>query len=447
MQLSQTSGVQHRLSGTSSNLRALIIAEAANPEWVSVPLEGWSHFLAISRNVNAHLVTHVRNSHAIKRVGLASDAYSIIDSERVSRRLYRLGSLLRGGAGKGWTTMMACEALSYCYFEYLVWKRFGPAIINGEFDVVHRVTPLSPTIPSLLAQKCRKVGVPFVLGPLNGGVPWPNAFDSERRMEKEWLSYVRGAYKLLPGFSATRKNAAAIVIGSKDTWNQISSRYRSKCIYIPENAIDPERFSLQRTRKATRPIQIVFVGRLVPYKGADMLLEAALPFIRCGELRIKIIGDGPQFESLRETITREGVSSDVELTGWIDHTSIQQHLITADLFVFPSIREFGGAVALEAMAVGLVPMVVRYGGLGELVTEETGFLIEMGNRESIISQLRALLQQVIQNPGMIEVKSVAARKRVLQNFTWDVKASLILEVYKWVLGQRSDRPSWDSAVG
>lgn len=98
-----------------------------------------------------------------------------------------------------------------------------------------------------------------------------------RRQEKEWLSYIRWMYKLMPGYRSTRRHAAAFIIGSRDTWKQMPARYHDKCVYLPENAIAPERFSLQRTRQALRPLKAIFVGRLVPYKGADMLIEAAAP--------------------------------------------------------------------------------------------------------------------------------------------------------------------------
>src|SRR5882724_3133162 len=191
--------------------RVLLIAEAANPEWVSVPLIGWSLARAIAERTPAHLVTQIRNREALLRAGLEEGRdFTAIDSERFAAPLYKLSDLLRGGKGVGWTTVAALSALSYYYFESLTWKLFGSALKRGEFSLVHRITPVSPTTPSLLAARCARISTPFILGPLNGGVPWPRQFEAERRREREWLSYVRWAYKLLPGSASTLKNCAAI---------------------------------------------------------------------------------------------------------------------------------------------------------------------------------------------------------------------------------------------
>jgi len=426
--------------------RVLLVAEACNPEWVSVPLVGWSLTRAIAARTDAHVVTQVRNAAAFDRAGLkAGRDYTAIDTESVAGPVWKLGERLRGGTGKGWTTLTALSSLMNYEFERRVWATFGREILRGRFDVVHRVTPVSPTVPSLLATDCRRAGVPFVAGPWNGGVPWPTGFDAARRREREWLSYLRGANKLLPGYRSTRRDASALLIGSIDTWKLEPPEAQRKAFYLPENAIDPARFPPRPPLRPKPPgaaVRVVFVGRLVPYKGADMLLEAAAPMIRAGTLVLKIIGDGPQMGHLRELIIREQLSDGVELVGWVEHAKVQDHLVHADLFAFPSIREFGGAVALEGMAVGLVPMVVRYGGLGELVTDKTGFLIDMSDRATIIASFRETLQQVIANPELIDARSAPARQRVMEQFTWDVKAQQVVEVYKWVLGQRADKPNW-----
>ena len=412
-------------------MRILLIAEAANPDWVSVPLVGWSLSQAIATlpNVGAHLVTQIRNRDAISRAGLRESIdFTAIDTETIMRPAYKMATALRGGSGKGWTTLTALSSIAYPYFEHLVWRQFGPRIRAGDFDIIPRLTPLSPTSPSLLAKHCSRAGVPFVLGPLNGGVPWPKQFDKERRQEKEWLSYVRGVYKLLPGYRATRKYASAIICGSKATLDQMPSWCRNKCYYIPENGIDPSRFSLRRTRTAQRPIRCVFLGRLVPYKGPDMLLEAIAPLLAAGDVTIDIIGDGPLMPKLREFVASHQLPG-VSFRGWVDHQQVQNHLVNADVLTFPSVREFGGGVVLEAMALGLPSLVVDYGGPAELIDTDTGWVVPVSDRSTLIQSVREKIAEFVAVPRTLDSRGEKARRRVFDRFTWHAKATQIYDIY------------------
>ncbi|MFP4222665.1 MAG: glycosyltransferase family 4 protein [Phycisphaeraceae bacterium] len=430
------------------SLRVLLMAEAANPQWVSVPLVGWSHCRAIAARTDAHLVTQVRNRPALLEAGLREgEDFTAIDSERLARPMHRAAELLRGGANKGWTTAMAVKSLSYWYFEKLVWKRFGDAIRAGRYDVVHRVTPLSPTTPSLVAPRCRAAGVPFVLGPLNGGLPWPRGHDYLRRREREWLSYVREAHRLLPGYRATRRAASALLAGSRHTLAQVPERYREKTVYVPENAIDPERFEPgDLDRPGGLPLRMVFVGRLVPYKAADLLIESIAPAVRAGQVELEIIGDGPERPRLAALIERLGVSKGVRLVGWVAHEKLQERLREMDVLGFPSLREFGGGVVLEAMALGLAPLVVDYGGPGELVTSETGVAVPMGRREEILARLREAVSRLVSDPRAVREMGRRARERVMRHFTWSAKADQTLAVYRWVTGS-GRRPDFGMPLG
>lgn len=430
-----------RCDAVSARPRVLVIAEAANPDWVSVPLIGWSLSEALREVADVHLVTQVRNREAILARGRVEGVdFTAIDSERIAAPAHRLASVLRLGANRGWTVVSAIQSLTYPYFERLVWKAFGPAIRRGDFDLVHRVTPLSPTANSLLAGRCARAGVPFLLGPLNGGVPWPAEFAEVRRREREWLSNLRGAFRLGRGRSEMLRNAAAVIAGSRHAVEELPDEVQRRVVYIPENAIEPERFDGRAAAPEPPPLRACFVGRLVPYKGCDMVLEAAAEPMRRGGLVLDVVGDGPESEALKAQAARLGVGDAVDFHGWVPHDRVQSILRRAHLLTFPSIREFGGGVVLEAMALGVVPVVADYGGPAELVDDSTGYRVAMGSRSELVASLRATLDEIASDPGALRNKANAGHERVRAAFTWDAKARQIREVYDWVLAPGGPPP-------
>jgi glycosyltransferase involved in cell wall biosynthesis len=415
-------------------IRVLQIAETANPEWASVPLEGWSLSRALAKLTDAHLITHIRNRDAIVRAGLSEGRdFTTIDNEHVASRAYKLASRLRGGDGKGWTTVAAFSSMAYYSFERILWREFGERFGAGEFDLVHRITPLSPTSQSFMARCLAHKNIPFIVGPLNGGVPWPKNFHNRQHAEKEWLSYVRGLYKLMPGYRSMRKHSAAIIAGSKHTLGEMPGWAQKKCVYIPENGVDMERFNLPRSRLASLPLQAAFVGRLVPYKGADMLLEAVAPFLRTGQLELHIIGDGPQGPVLKDMVDSLGVRSRVRFHGWVPHRDIQSKLRGCDLLALPSVREFGGAVVVEAMALGVAPIVADYAGPSEHVDDLTGIRVGFRDKETLVEGMRNAIGKVIASPELLDQLGASARRKVIEKLTWDAKARQIVKIYEAVL--------------
>ena len=66
-------------------------------------------------------------------------------------------------------------------------RKHGTLYLGSALDLVHRITPLAPVVPSSLAGRCARLNVPLMLGPLNGGVPWPKEYPELRAAEREWL--------------------------------------------------------------------------------------------------------------------------------------------------------------------------------------------------------------------------------------------------------------------
>lgn len=433
-------------------LRVLILAEAANPELTSVALIGYSLSQALAEVCDAHLVTESRNAESLRQAGVSPGAFTALTNP-AQRIAFRLATFLRGGTSLGWTIHSALTTLAYPLFERKVWKEFAGRLKAGEFDLVHRITPLSPTTPCYLAKKLASLGVPLILGPLNGGIPWPPGFGQVRRAEREWLGYLRDLHRLLPGLNATRDHAAALVLASRHTYGEVTGKRaqrEAKAIWLPENAIDPARFPEVMVEPASPPagvpLRVAFLGRLVPYKGADILLEAALPLLREGRMTLEIIGDGPQLAELKARVAQENLGGKVDFPGWVAHAEVRRHLSSAQIFAFPSVREFGGGVVLEAMALGLAPVVIDYGGPAELIPQGCGTLVPMGNRDAIIRAFHRVLTVLTADPAAVRATGLRAQRHVRAHFTWAAKARQLLQIYAWAL-QGTPAPKPDLWVG
>jgi glycosyltransferase involved in cell wall biosynthesis len=111
-------------------------------------------------------------------------------------------------------------------------------------------------------------------------------------------------------------------------------------------------------------------------------LEAAATFLREGILELDILGDGPQKADLEAIAERMGVGARVRFRGWVPHTEVHAILRDCDFMALPSVREFGGGVVVEAMALGVAPIVADYAGPAELVDERTGIRIPFTDRRS-----------------------------------------------------------------
>jgi glycosyltransferase involved in cell wall biosynthesis len=423
---------------SNRKLRILLIAELCNPRWVSVPLEAYSLARALAErdDVEITLVSQVRSREALESDPIAKMVdLHLIDNEFIGAPFFRLGQFLRGGSQLSWTTAMAVAWPAYIAFERMVYHRFRDKLRAQSFDLIHRICPISPTMGSPLAGMTK---VPMLIGPLNGGLPWPAEYPELRSKEREWLVPLRGLYRYLPYHRSTYRHIRGVIAGSRHTATEIPAWYRGRRYYVPENAVDPERTRLStgwRPREAGNRFRFVTVGRLVPYKGFDLVLQA---LSQSEELRreaeLIVIGDGPYRATLEAQVSELGLASIVTFMGFVEQARVQDHLRQAQAFVFPSLREFGGAVVLDAMASGLPQIVVDYGGPGELVSDESGIRLPMAPRDELIGRISNAMATFVRDPQLCQRMSNAGIDRVRRGFTWSRKAAQIATIYRDLLG-------------
>jgi glycosyltransferase involved in cell wall biosynthesis len=421
-------------------MRVLILADVCNPEWPSLPIVGYKYAKALAEQADVHVVTQIRNRPNIEKVGLGKARVTYLDTEAVAAPINRAAQVLRRGDATGWTIQMAMDYPTYIAFELYAWRQFRKELKAGAYDLVHRITPMSPTLPSAMARLCP---VPFVLGPLNGNLPWPNAFSEEKSREREWLSNLRNAYKLLPFYQTTYSKPRAILTGFRHTMADLPKSARDRAFDFPEVGIDPELFS-KPDRPARDQLTVLYAGRLVPYKLPDVPVRAFAASALLRKHRLVVLGDGPEREMIERVVREEKLGDSVEVLGRKSQTEVATWMRSADIFAFPSIRELGAGVVVEAMACGMANVVVDYGAPGELVGPDRGVKLPLGNKTQLIDSMRVALEALVGDPANVKRLGDNAHAHAMAHYPWRVKADKTMEIYRWVLGQRADKPamSW-----
>jgi glycosyltransferase involved in cell wall biosynthesis len=422
-----------------TRLRILLLAPDCNPESIANPLVGYSHAEALAQLHDVTLVTNPSSEEPIRR---ACPPFRAIEVVRMPV-LDPVQTWVRQAFNYNFRNQVL-TALSVPFsmgFERRVWRQFKRRIAAGEFDVVLRLLPLSTITPSPIAFFLRKGPIPFVVGPVNGGLPWPPGF-SQADSQKQWISPLRGLYRLLPFARSTYRYAGAILAGSSYTYSELEI-HRDRLFFVPENGLSRSFLSRElRSSNHTDKLELIFVGALVPYKACDLALRAAAPLLQRDLARFTVVGDGPERDRLHELTKSLGIENAVSFVGSVPHSEVMRLMGLADVLVFPSVHEFGGAVVMEALAAGAIPVVADFGGPADTVRPDVGFKVALHSENDVVSQIESILTRLAQDPDLLESLRRRGMAYARESLSWDAKAHVVTGILHWALrrGSKPDLP-------
>ena len=283
---------------------------------------------------------------------------------------------------------------------------------------------------------------PLVIGPVNGGLPYPPGFGSVLRKEGEWLRYIRGGWRLLPWAGATYSKPAAILAAFEHTIANLPSDCHDRVIDMPETGADPARFAREQKRDWDGPLTFLFAGRLVPFKCADVAISAFAKSDTLRQHRLVIVGDGPERPALEKLVAENDLQDCVTFKGWMPQAELARHMEMSHAFVFPSIRDAGAGAMVEAMMSGLAPVAVNYGPFRQMLTTDCSLLVALGDRAAHVEGYRQAMERLATDPALCRRLGENARQRALDLFSWTARARKIEQAYEWALGQRAERPDF-----
>lgn len=208
------------------------------------------------------------------------------------------------------------------------------------------------------------------------------------------------------------------------------------------NGVDAKKFNIEYDRAEfrrffARPDEkiVFFVGRMVPEKGVQVLIEAAPDILAdYRDVKFVIVGGGDKTHLIKMAQDL-GVSDKVFFTGYIDDETLLKLYGVADAAVYPSLYEPFGIVALEAMAARVPVVVTDVGGLREVVDHGVSGLTAWADNPDALAW--ALLR-VLKNPYSANMMVENAYRKVTEQFNWGRIAEQTAEVYERVMSEYAE---------
>lgn len=404
-------------------MRICIVAEHASYKFggeAVLPLHYYAELR--SRGIEAWLVVHTRTRDELEAVFPGDrEQLRFIPDAWFHKLLFRLSGLLPRRIAEA-----SLGLLSQLTTQYLARRIVRELIASESIDVVHQPIPVSPRFPSLMTG----LGVPVVIGPMNGGMEYPAAFRStESAFSRVAIGIGRQFSNFFNSLLPGKKRADVLLVANERTRLALPAGASGRVIELVENAVHLKTWSapsIAMENTLGKP-QFVFVGRLVDWKALDIAIEA---LSRVPDAELTIIGEGPMREAWRQTAERLGVADRVSFTGYLPQIECAPHLHASLALVLPSIYECGGAVVLEAMASGIPVIATKWGGPADYLDGSCGFLIEPLSREAMVQGFAAAMAKLAADPQLSGRLGTSGRLRVEQHFDWDRKIDRILEIYE-----------------
>jgi glycosyltransferase involved in cell wall biosynthesis len=271
------------------------------------------------------------------------------------------------------------------------------------------------------------------LGMLAGRLRAPLVFTTQGELSFDAQCVFQRSATLRAGLRRTVGRARMVTACSAFTLRNLETFVEPTCpsVVIP-NGVDPDEFGQSSDVETEFQPYVLAVGRLVPQKGFDVLIDA-FAMADLSSANLIIAGDGPEREALARRVTDLGIVDRVHLLGAVNRERLVALMHGAVVFALPSRGEAFGIALLEAMAAGVPSVAAAAGGVPELARDgENALVVDPENAKALSSALVRLL-----NDSELRVRLSAEGRETARELAW----SRIVERYESVYAQAREGSS------
>jgi glycosyltransferase involved in cell wall biosynthesis len=402
----------------SSKKRVLLSAFACDPYFGSDEEVGWQWARQLSeRGFEVTVLTRRTHRQEIERGIVELNQCGSVKFEYVDIEwLYPLLSRI--------------NRRNHIYYYFWQWVAYKAAVkLHAQlpFELIHHVTWVSFRQPSFMG----KIGAPFVFGPVAGGDEIPRGytagFSIKQRIAENVRHLANSIVKYDPLMRWTYSRATQIFLTSVGHLDKIPPEGRHKTRIELAIGCDAPPAAPETASKAKAGTRLLFAGRLIGLKGMNLGLQIFARVLQQNkDARLSIIGDGVDRERLEELAHSLGISHAIEWLGWLPKAEVIASYADYDALFYPSLRDSGGFVVLEALQQGLPVACFKLGGPGLVVDDTCGVAVEArSDLPATLDGYSAAVLRLLERTKADPTLSTACRARS-QKFTWN---ALIHRIY------------------
>lgn len=307
------------------------------------------------------------------------------------------------------------------------------------YEYVHRITPSAVQVPTWVG----RLGKPLIIGPIIAADAPPLAFAPFLNRPVSPPSLSRWRPKRVAGricqeivTRAERERsylhqAQRILVGTRTALRHVPEPLRERCRLVTYSGVEHEIFVPPPSRPVNDTLRLLFVGRLIPYKGVELLLRALEIATRRCSIRLDIAGgaDPGYKEYLIRLIQELKLESSVNFLPPVPRDQLLSLYQQADVFCFPTLCDTYGIALLEAMSCGCAVLVSDVAGAGEIVNGENGLKVRLNTPDEYIREYAEKIVALAQNHELRASLGEAARRFILQEHDWGRIGDQVLAIY------------------
>lgn len=270
------------------------------------------------------------------------------------------------------------------------------------------------------------VGPPFVFGPVGGGedAPWrlKGSLPTKEKVRELARALVNKLPLVNPLWHFALMRADLVIARTVETRNRFPPWIRRRTIIAQEIGTPAGELPRASQSGEGQPLRLLFVGRLLGWKGAQFALGAVhLLRLRGVDVRLKLVGSGPMRTKLHAMASHCQIDDRVEFVESLPQVELFKLYSQAQVFLFPSLHDSGGNVVLEALAAGLPVVCLDLGGPAGFVDASCGAVVparDAKDEQELVARLTDAIASVAASAPQWQLLQAGALARAEQ-LTWE----------------------------